>query len=69
MKTFVLKETDGFLRAFIDEEKAGLLDKRDGLRNLLNDAKARAFDAVAVHSFRRLARSGICSSRLTEPFK
>ena len=57
MKTFVAERGGWVLTGvYSDEEKAAAVDKRDGLRNLLNDAKARAFDAVAVHSFSRLAR-------------
>jgi len=57
LKTFVAAR-DGWVLTgvYSDEEKSAAVDKRDGLRRLLNDAGAQTFDAVVVHSFSRLAR-------------
>ena len=58
MKDFVAGKAGWVLTGvYCDEAASAAVDERSGLQKLLSDAKAQAFDAVAVYSFSRLARS------------
>ena len=58
MRAFVAGKVGWVLTGLYSDEAASAeTGKRDGLKKLLTDAQARAFDIVAVHSFSRLARS------------